>query len=180
MDCSAEGCHTEPKGRGLCALHYMRLRRTGQTAYRKPEADFRTLLAALATEHGPDACWPWPRLNPQGYGSAAVNGLKLAHRISWSMANGRSPGGAMICHRCNNRACVNPAHLYAGDAQSNADNMMAAGRWNNGRMRLSAEQVAAIRDMAEVGMPRVQIAKLYGITAQYVGQLAKGLRRVNR
>ena len=40
-----------------------------------------------------------------------------AHRASFLLAYGKQP--EVVCHRCHQRDCVRPAHLYAGDAESN-------------------------------------------------------------
>jgi HNH endonuclease len=45
----------------------------------------------------------------------------LAHRLAWEIANGHPvPEDGLICHHCDNPLCVNPAHLYLGTYQSNA------------------------------------------------------------
>jgi hypothetical protein len=51
--------------------------------------------------------------------------LWLAHRLSWIGANGPIPRGGMICHRCDERRCVNPEHLFLGTRQVNMDDLKA-------------------------------------------------------
>lgn len=80
-------------------------------------------------------CWFWiGGVNATGYGTFQVPAKprwqsKLAHRVSWEIANGRAiPSGLVILHACDNAACVNPAHLSIGTQGDNIANMIAKGR----------------------------------------------------
>lgn len=87
------------------------------------------ILSCKRTERG---CieWPGPR-NGAGYGivgsGRGVQGR--AHRLAWAVTNGMtSPGDLCVCHRCDNPACFNPAHLFVGTKRDNTRDMMAKGR----------------------------------------------------
>lgn len=86
---------------------------------------------------GPDACWIWTASKvPSGYGSFGVNGrLFGAHRIAWVLENGQIPHdgsyhGMCVCHKCDNPACCNPAHLFLGTNMDNARDREKKGRGN--------------------------------------------------
>lgn len=114
--CSAPNCARPTKAKGLCSLHYQRLKRG------KPLADpvvVRNLSWREALDHyldgikGGEGCWVWP-LTPdsKGYGRLDVGGhRRLAHRMSWHYHCGPIPPGYFVDHKCRNRLCVNPAHL---------------------------------------------------------------------
>lgn len=64
----------------------------------------------------------------EGYGIIYIKRHPYrAHRVSWLLANG-DPGDLMVLHHCDVPACVNPAHLFLGDANDNNKDMAAKGR----------------------------------------------------
>jgi hypothetical protein len=76
-------------------------------------------------------CWEWQQtIDASGYGRltrAGRQGVK-AHRVAWECANGPIPDGLWVLHRCDNRRCVNPEHLYVGDRADNMADMVERGR----------------------------------------------------
>lgn len=77
-----------------------------------------------------DNCWIWQKGKaPTGYGRMSYRGYsQYAHRVSYQVFKNQplQNSGVIteetICvlHKCRNRDCVNPDHLYLGTQEDNA------------------------------------------------------------
>jgi hypothetical protein len=79
-------------------------------------------------------CWVWTgSVRGQGYGQFWYKGLsRKASRVSYEIFVGEIPIGRMVLHRCDNRMCVNPDHLYLGDHADNMRDRNSRGRQASG------------------------------------------------
>lgn len=138
--------------------------------------------------YGLSDCWYWVGGRSYiGYGKVAAArnyGSKeiAAHRLSWELFNGPVPDSFKVLHRCDVRACVNPAHLFLGSQADNVADMVAKGRDRqiplhgeaNPQARLTTEQVRSIRVASEAGEAQGAIARRFGVAVMTVNRIVRG------
>jgi hypothetical protein len=135
-------------------------------------------------------CWLWAAAaNQQGYGMFNErwdNELKksivvLAHRFSFKMANKDFDGRLQVLHRCDNPACVNPDHLFAGLPADNVADMDRKGRRVNKPLtgsqhpnsKITETDVKRMFEMRQQGMTQKQIGDSFGISQVQVGNIIR-------
>lgn len=128
-----------------------------------PTPEEYAAFASHVDQSEPGPCWAWKgQRNRNGYGRLTWRRRQhLAHRLSWALANGRWPGDLQVMHSCDNRACVNPAHLSLGTAKENSVDAAVKGRL---RRKLTPEAVRDIRASHEAGQTVWQIGKRYPVS----------------
>lgn len=120
---------------------------------------------------GPDECWPWiAGTSNQGYGKFYVDGRTVgAHRYSLALVTGRLVDGVFACHRCDNRVCVNPNHLFLGNAlENNRDASIKKRNMygnNHNRSKLTSDVVTDCRkEYASGGATYKELAQKHGVS----------------
>lgn len=131
------------------------------------------------TESG---CIEWTgALMHQGYGHINWNGkIHRTHRLSYAATKGEIAGGIVICHKCDNPACINPDHLFAGTKADNSADMAKKKRSTIGERnpmaKIDASVVHEIRVLGKTGMLQKDIGSKFGITREAVGLIIRGER----
>lgn len=96
-------------------------------------------------------CWDWTGFtNPGGYGSGLFrkNGKRMpyiAHRVAYFLTNPGVDIHCIICHKCDNRKCCNPDHLFPGSTSDNIKDMRDKNR--SPKQILNWEDVRFIRSV---------------------------------
>lgn len=128
-------------------------------------------------------CWNWTASTQGGYGQIKLPGTRRqirAHRLSYLRNVGPIPEGKMVLHRCDNRRCCNPEHLFLGDAGGNARDMKSKDRHlygeRNAQHKLVEADVHRIFDLSAKGYSQHQIAEMIGVGQMTVCRILNGLR----
>lgn len=121
----------------------------------------------------PEMCWPWLRAGKgNGYGHTSRG---PAHRVSYELFVGPIPEGMDVCHKCDNRACVNPDHLFIGTRAENMADMKAKGRGAGGnRKHLKEGHIQEIRRRLAAGVPQAEIARVMNVNSSTVSAIKQG------
>ena len=131
---------------------------------------------------GVEDCWRWrASYGSTGYGQFCINRKPIgAHRVSYELSNGPIENGLCVLHRCDNRFCVNPSHLFLGTRGDNNRDKAEKGRaprgWDNPATKLSEAAIEYIMDMKGV-CSQTSLAKLLGVSQQHVSYMQRGKKR---
>jgi hypothetical protein len=128
-------------------------------------------------------CWLWtgPVAGGTGYGVTRHNGKAIgAHRLAFALTHGGAPKGKDVCHRCDVRTCINPAHLFEGTRAENLADMRRKGRANDPKgerhpkAKLDVGDVQAIRRSLAAGAAAPGLASRYGVNKQTIYSIKHG------
>jgi len=121
-----------------------------------------------------EECWEWMgSKRGHGYGQIWDEGkMRPAHRVAWELTHGPIAEGLFVLHKCDNRACVNPKHLWLGSIADNQRDMAMKGRSTigerNPHSRLTEQDVREIRASS---LKRCELAEIYDVGHQAISQV---------
>lgn len=131
-------------------------------------------------------CIEWQGCLIGGYGQIRVrkpkNKLFLTHRLSWILKNGEIPDGLELCHKCDNRKCINLDHLFLGTRSDNMRDMVEKGRHSpargekSGMAKLDASSVVEIKRLCLSGVTQAKVASIYGVNPSHISRVLSNKR----
>ncbi len=159
---------------------------------KKAERPFIERFWEKVNKETQNGCWEWIAGTRQGYGAIKeLSGfITDAHRVSFKMHFGEIPKGMVICHKCDNRKCVNPSHLFLGTHADNVADKVAKGRQPKGMKpklpfkpgqanissKLTETQVKEILTRYKDGERQANLMRYFGVSRQTICNIVNGKR----
>jgi hypothetical protein len=176
--CCIDDCNEIVKSKGLCRLHYERLKLTGttDTPLKSLPAIERILRRVTVDENG---CWNCSLGKGGEYPQVSIKRkLVQVHRYVYEYFREKIPDGLFGCHKCNNKMCCNPDHIYIATNKQNLDDAVRDGlldysSWvgeKSHHHKLTSDDILKIRSDGRKG---VELAKLFGVSNSCISQIKR-------
>ena len=152
---------------------------------RKREAVLKRLMLNMKTTHG--GCWEWQGAKTKdGYGYFREKSLGLVfmmpHRASVVLFKTHwLTDEEIVCHKCDNRICFNPEHLFIGEDFDNQADKTKKGRalygTNVKNSKFSDELIEKALSYLHKGITQKKVSELTGISCTQLSRVKRGQSR---
>jgi len=135
-------------------------------------------------------CIEWTGcIQSNGYGRVKFDGrTRYVHRVSAELKFGEIPEGLEVCHKCDNRKCFNPDHLFLGTRKDNMQDAVSKSRISRGEKhaaqipsgernynaKLKNSDIPEIRRRHASGETQTSIAKSFSVDRSLIGLIVNG------
>jgi hypothetical protein len=117
-------------------------------------------------------------VKPAPHGYCQTTGGRRIHRLVYQELKG-DIGDLLVLHRCDNRRCINPKHLFLGTQKDNMEDMASKSRKadTTGNCRaVTLDTAEKIYQLYKNGNSQRRIASMYNISQSTVGNIIHGHR----
>lgn len=133
-----------------------------------------------------NVCWDWHSTIREGYGSIKIGDKKFSsHRIAYQLTYGEIPAGLCVCHKCDNRKCINPNHLFVGTRGDNNRDRHLKGRSNFIKGESSVLAKLKNRDIDQIRKlystkkyKQYFLAAKFGVDQGYISKIVNNIVRL--
>lgn len=130
-------------------------------------------------------CWNWSGcVQSNGYGRVTYKRKTMgAHRLSYIAFNGEITDGLHVCHRCDNRRCVNPLHLFLGTRLENMADAKNKDRMATGdklpQTKIHGDDLDEVMRLVNTGLSFRVIGEKFNVCQHTIGCIARknGVKR---
>lgn len=128
-------------------------------------------------------CWEWTGcVSLHGYGIAnlvRLFGEERVHRLAYLLTHSEKPiTGKTICHKCDNRICGRPLHLFKATQKENRKDCVLKNRQVKGEhqhsSKLRSSDIPKIIKLRKKGMSGPKIGELFGVHSDIVYGIMHG------
>lgn len=152
--------------------------------YKLTDADKNRFWSKVSIR-GENECWEWSgSLHKLGYGHFRIGGkygkIVPSHRVAKMFSCDDFDQSKHCLHRCDNRACCNPSHIWLGTHAENMKDAVSKGRnktarAGNGYTKIPKEKYLDIFNMHKSGLNKSKIARHFGVTPTNIRFILKGI-----
>lgn len=129
-------------------------------------SEFRSFFWERIDIKDPIECWPWLGLrSSEGYGRLRIKEQDFStHRLALLFSRGFIEN--FCCHKCGNRICNNPSHLFDGTHRENMEDSKCT--------KLSKEDVEIIRNSKD---NQFILGTIFGVNQSQISKIKSFKRR---
>ena len=175
--CKIDGCGKNLYAKGLCNLHYKRMKKHGDPLLGRAfsGSHIKFLKGAITSDTSECIEWPYGK-GDHGYGVTLSEGkLVGAHRLVLQMYSGCDGQGLYACHApeyCHNRLCVNPKHLRWATPKENSFDKIADKSLCHGSSRYNAKlNEEKVKEILLDTRSHRDIAEEYGVSRSIISRV---------